>query len=124
MHHGPRCRNKIRLTNMMTRFFFADDIADEAYEFVIRSAAPHQFVKVMVPHREEAGADLPIRGDANTAAMSAKWVRNWSDNSNLSYAVLEAVAPRGFAALVRNFDQRTIFTHAFENLIHGDNYFR
>src|SRR5256885_10887031 len=56
--------------------------------------------------------------------MAAKWMRHRSDNSNLANAIVEAVPARGFTALMRNFDQRTISRHAIENFIERHNHFR
>ena len=71
----------------------------------------------MVPHRKEAGADFAIGGNTNPAAMSAEGMRNRRNDSDFADAVIETIAPRGFAAGVWNFDERPVFAHALENFV-------
>ena len=46
---------------------------------------------------EQTRADLSIRRHADAAAMSAEWVRHWSDDPDLSFAVFEDKASRRLA---------------------------
>src|SRR6185437_10045651 len=105
---------------MVPLFFPLYDAADKIPDFVIRSAASHQFMEIVVPNGKQAGANLAIRGDANTAAMTAEGMGNWRDNSNLADAVVKPVAPSCFTATARNFHQRTVLGHAIKNLIQRD----
>src|SRR4029077_13782066 len=56
--------------------------------------------------------------------MSAEWMRHRSDDSKLAHAIGEAIAPRRFAALVRNLLQWEILRHARENLVERNYNFR
>ncbi len=49
--------------------------------------------------------------------MAAERVRYWRDDPNFSHAVVEAVAPRRFAARVRNFHQRLELRHPLQDLL-------
>src|SRR5579859_538736 len=124
MHHRPRCRNKIRLPDVMARFLFADHVADEPDEFVVRSAAAHKFMQVMVPYRKQAGANLAVGGNANAAAMPAEGMRYRSNNSDLANAVVKAITAGGLTVLMRDFDQRPVLRHALENFVECHYYSR
>src|SRR3954454_22320560 len=56
--------------------------------------------------------------------MPAERMRYRRNNSDLTNAVVEAIAPRCFAVLVRNLVQRPIFSHTLENFIQGYNHLR
>ena len=60
MYHRPRRRNKIRLADVVARFFSLDNTADELREIVIRSAAAHEFMQIVVPDGEQAGANFAV----------------------------------------------------------------
>src|SRR6516164_9871841 len=74
----------------------------------------------MFPHGEQAGANLAVGGDTDTAAMSAERMRHWSDYADLALSVFEDVAARGLAALMFNLAQRHEIGHAADNLIERD----
>src|SRR5579863_4812199 len=95
VHHGPRRRHKIRLADVMTLFFSENHTANELRQFFIRCPALHLRVQIVVPDREQAGANLAIGGDADAAAVAAERMRDRSDDPNLANAVIEAVTPRG-----------------------------
>src|SRR5579864_116967 len=80
MHHGPRRGHEIRLTNVMPFFFLRYYAAYELRQFIVRSPVAHLRVQVVIPHREQAGANLSVAGDANAAAMSAKRMRHRGDD--------------------------------------------
>src|SRR6185312_4220047 len=73
------------------------------------------FVQVVVPHRKQAGANFSVGGNADAAAMPAKWMRDGRDNPNLADSIVKAIAPRRFAAFMGNFHQRPVFAHAADN---------
>src|SRR3954467_364189 len=78
----------------------------------------------MIEDGEEAGAYLPVGGDAHPAAMSAEGMRNRRDDADLTDAVIEPKAARRFAALMFDFDQRPELLHLAENLVKRDHDFR
>src|SRR5579864_953346 len=111
MHHGPRRGHEIRLTNVVPFFFLRDHATDELRQFIVRSPPPHLRVQVVIPYREQAGANLSVTGDTNAAAMSAEWMRHGRDDADLANAIFKAVAPCGLRARVRDFHQRPILRH-------------
>jgi hypothetical protein len=74
----------------------------------------------VVPNRKKAGADLAVGGDADATAVTAEGMRNRSDDSDFANAVVEVIPSRGFAARVRDLDQRAILRHALDNFIQRD----
>src|SRR5579872_1067266 len=99
----------------MAFFFFRDDIADELLEFRIARASSHLRMQIVIPDREEAGSNLAVRGDANTAAMAAKWMRYGRNDPDLSDAVFKSIPARRLRTTMRNLDERTVFSHPREN---------
>src|SRR6202795_286613 len=124
MHHRPRRRHKSRLPDVVPFFFLLHHLHNELRELLVRRAAPHQLVQVVIPHRKQTRTELAIRGDANSAAMSAEWMRHRRNDSKLAHAIGKAISPRRFAALVRNLLQRQILRHARENLVERNYNFR
>lgn len=80
----------------MTFFFLCHYTANELFQFLIACASLHLRVQVMIPDREEAGSDLAITGDADSAAMSAKRMRNRRDDSDFTNAIEKSIAARCF----------------------------
>src|SRR5580704_1772414 len=74
----------------------------------------------MLAHGEQAGTNLAIGGDAHPATVSAEGMRHGSDDADLTDAVLENVAPGGFAAHVSDFAQGHEFGHAAQDLVERD----
>src|SRR6266404_4086022 len=124
MHHCPRRLNKIRLADVVARFFSLDNPTDELHEIVIRSSAAHQFMQVVVPNGEQAGANLAVGGDADAAAMAAEGMRNRRDDSNFANAIVKTITASRLAACVRDFDKRPIICHAAQDFVESDNCFR
>ena len=104
MHHRPRRRHEIRLADVVAFFFLLDDSADEVFQLFVCGSSLHLRVQVVVPDREQAGANFAVAGDADAAAMSAKGMRDRRDDADFADAVVEAVAARGFRTRVRDFD--------------------
>src|SRR5579863_2943109 len=120
MHHRSRRRNEVRFADVVAFFFFLDYAADEIFQLFVAGAATHLGVEVVVPHREKAGADFAVAGDADAAAVSAEGMGDGSDDADFADAVAEAVAAGGFGAGVRDFDQRTVLGHAGQDFVERD----
>src|SRR5215831_1050923 len=120
MHHGPRGRDEIGFADVMTFLFFRDDVADELFQFSIARTPPHLRMQIVIPDREEAGADFPVGGDANPAAMAAEWMRYGRNDPDLSDAVFESIPARCLRTSMRNLDERTVFSHPRENFFKPD----
>src|ERR1700690_1806780 len=87
--HRARSGNEARLADMMALFLVIDRLANECGQLFIAGAVAHERREIMLAHREQAGADLAVGGDANAAAVSAEGVRHRSDDADLADAVLE-----------------------------------
>src|SRR5258708_11874328 len=97
MHHGAGGGHKIGLADMVAGFFFLDDAANEFCQFVVRRAAEHLVVQIMVPDGKQAGANLAVGGNANAAAVSAKRMRYRRDDADFSDAVVKAITAGGLS---------------------------
>src|SRR6476659_943291 len=115
--HGAGGGNEVGLTNVMAGFLAFHNAADELNQRFVARAAPHQFGEVVIPDGEEAGADLAVGSDAHAAAVAAERMGNRSNDADLTDAVGEAVAERGFAGGTENLNQRLELGHARENFL-------
>src|SRR5581483_4753233 len=106
----------------MPFLFPADDAANKLGQFVILGAPSHQAMQIMVPDREQTGSDLPVRGDADAAAMPAERMRNRRDDPDFPHTVIEPVPARSLAAGMWNLVQRTVLGHALEDFVQGDHH--
>ncbi len=118
--HGSGGGDEVGFADVVPFFLFLDDCSDEVGYFFVAGAAAHLGVQIVIPDGEEAGANLAIAGNADAAAMAAKGVRNRRDDSDLSHAVIETVAARGFGVRAGDFDQRTILGHTREDFVERD----
>ena len=96
MHHRPRCRHEIRFANVVPLFFLRDHALNKFRQFFVARTAPHLRVQIMIPDRKQASANLAVAGDTDAAAMSTERMRNGSDDSNLTDAVVEVISTRSF----------------------------
>src|SRR5213075_1757779 len=121
MHHTPRGLNESWLANMMARFFPLHHTANKAHQLTIAGAALHHAVEIVVEERKQARADLSVRGDADARAVSAKGMRNRSDDANFSNSIFEGVASRRLAScMLRKRLERLEFGELRHNLIECD----
>lgn len=58
--HGSRRSHEIRLADVVAFFFSVDHIANKFHELLIGSPPPHRFAEIVVPHGEQAGANLTV----------------------------------------------------------------
>src|ERR1035437_5173814 len=119
MYHRSRRRHEARFADVVTLFLVLDGVKDELDHLLVATSPRHQTSQVVFADREQAGADLAIRGDANAAAVAAKRMRNRRDNADLADAVLEEIAAGGLAAHMSNLAQRHEFGHAPHDLVEG-----
>src|ERR1035441_2603234 len=87
VHHGPRCRHKARLANVMAAFFLVNRFPYEFGHFLVTRAAGHQSREIMLAYREQAGTNLAVGGHADAAAVSAKRLRDRRDDADLPDAI-------------------------------------
>src|SRR5664280_3651195 len=119
MYHRSRCGNKARFTDVVALLLVLDGVKDELDHLLVATSPRHQTIQVVFADREQAGADLAIRGDANAAAMSAEGVRHRRNDADLADAVLEDIAAGGLAVRVADFAQRHELGHAAHDLVEG-----
>jgi len=85
--HGSGCRHETGFPYVVALFLELDYRADIVGKFGVGCPSSHAPCQVMVEDREETGANLAVRGNANAAAGAAERVRNRSDNSDFTNAV-------------------------------------
>src|ERR1017187_6209510 len=119
MHHRPRRRHEAGFANVVALLLVLDGVKDELDHLFVAGSPRHQASQVVLADREQAGADLAIRRDANAAAMSAEGVRHWRNDADLADAVLEDIAAGGLAAHMSNLAQRHELSHAAHNFVEG-----
>src|ERR1700761_2095510 len=66
--HAAAGLEEAGLADVVAGLFLRDHVADIAREIVVRAAAAQDSVEVVVGLREEAGADLAVRCEADAAA--------------------------------------------------------
>src|SRR2546421_4326812 len=81
-------------------------------------------MQIVIPDGKKTSTNLPVGSNADAAAVSAKRIRNWRNDSDLSDAIVEAITSRRLAALVRNFCQWPVFRHALQDFIQGNDRLR
>src|SRR5690349_1950540 len=54
--HGAGSGDKVGFADMMAGFFLQNDIANEGGKIVVRGAATHEGVQVVIPNREKTRA--------------------------------------------------------------------
>src|SRR5260370_24970959 len=79
----------------MSFLFFRHYSANKFCQLFVASAAAHLGMQIVVPYREQAGADLTVAGDTYSATLSAERMRDGRDDADLADAVVEAVAAGG-----------------------------
>src|ERR1700730_18191536 len=110
---------------MVTRLLGFDCLLDEGDEIVIRSATRQNSIKVMVEVGKEAGANLAVGRETDTAAGTAKSLRYGGDDANFPHTIVEGVAPRGFPGIVgREGDERAKAVEFLDDLGQRDHGFR
>src|SRR5262249_916158 len=92
-------------------------IANEFNQLFVRRPTAHEFMEIVIPDGEQAGANLSVGGDSDAAAVTAEGMRNRRDDSDLADAVVEMVAARGLAPSVREIDQGPVLSHARNDLL-------
>src|SRR5579884_752069 len=97
VNHAARGLEEARLTYMVARFFAMHDALDELLQFCIGRTLSHQSIEIVIELGKEAGADLAVRGDADTRAVSAKRMGYRRDDADFSNTIIEGIAPGSFA---------------------------
>src|SRR5579872_2685278 len=101
VNHAAGRLQKSRFANVMTSFFLCDYRVNISGHVLVRSAAEHLSIEIMIEKREQASTNLAVGGDANARAMSTKRMGDGGDNANFSEVIVESIAAGSFAAVVR-----------------------
>ena len=64
--------------------FLLDDGGDGVADFAICGAAAKQIAEIVIVLAEQAGAEFPVGGEAQTRARAAKWLRDRSDQADFA----------------------------------------
>src|SRR6185312_16284450 len=79
----------------------------------------------MIEQREKTGAQLAVRSKTDSRTMPAEWMRNRSDDADLSDSVVKRIAAGGFAKGIRcQITDGTELVQLLENLVHGNYHVR
>src|ERR1035441_3761735 len=93
-------------------------------QFGIAGSGPESPIEVMFDLRKEAGANLAIGGEPDSAAGSAKGLTHGSDNADLTHAVGKGVATRCFTGVAWcEINQGEDAADAIDNLLERDHDF-
>src|ERR1700722_6977860 len=110
---------------MVTRLLGFDCLLDEGDEIVIRSATRQNSIEVMIEVGKEAGANLAVGGETDTAAGTAKSLRYGGDDANFPHTIVEGVAARCFPGVVGGKrHQRAKAVELVDHLLERNDYFR
>jgi len=104
MNHGARGRHEVWLPDVVPLFFLHHYATNEFCEILVAGAPPHLRVKIVIPDRKQASANLAVRGNTDPAAVPAKRMGDGRNNANLADAILEAVPSRRLRTPMRDFD--------------------
>src|SRR6185437_6323606 len=79
----------------------------------------------MIEQREKTGAQLAVRSKTDSRTMPAEWMRNRSDDADLSDSVVKRISAGGFAKGIRcQLTDGTELVQLLENLVHGNYHVR
>src|SRR6202041_1494651 len=110
---------------MVTRLFGFDCLLNEGDEIVIRSATRQNAIEVMIEVGKEAGANLAVGRETDTAAGTAKSLRYGGDDADFPHTIVESVAARGFTGVVGGQShQRAKAVELVDHLLQRNDYFR
>jgi len=122
--HGARWFKEARLADVVTGFFAQNNSEHECAQIIVAASLAHFSEKVVLAVGEEACSDLPIRGEPDAAAGSAKGLGYWRDNADFAYAILKSVAASGFARCMGSeWAQRKDLAQARNDFSEWDNHF-
>src|ERR1039458_1517619 len=91
MHHRSRGLQESWFPDMMTGFLTLHCTENVVAQFGIAGPSPEAPVQVVLDLREEAGANLAVRGEPDSAAGSAKRLAHRGDDADLTDSVGKGV---------------------------------
>ena len=101
MYHRPRRLKELRLANVVPRFLLFNGTQNVRAQFLVVRSSPHPSVEVVLHLRKQACPDLPVRGQPNPAACSAKGLAHRRNNADLANSIAKRITPRRLARLAR-----------------------
>ena len=119
--HRPGRFEESRLTDVVARFLPQDGLDNVFAQFLVAGPCAEAAVEVVLHLREQAGANLAVRGEAHPAACAAKGLADRRDDSDFTHAVSKGVATGCLAGLARRkFDERKRAANALHNFAERD----
>src|SRR5205085_2929644 len=104
--HRPRCAHKARIVDLVLELLVGDREPDQLFEPFVRGAVAERALQIPFAAREQAGSQLPVRGQTDAVAGRAERLGDRVDEADLAGAVGEAEAPRGRRRLRRQLLER------------------
>ena len=91
VYHRAVRLDKIGLIDAMAGLFLVDRFEEESLNVAVCCSIANQMTHVILFHRKQARAQLPVGRQANSAALAAKGDGDRGDNSNLALPIREAI---------------------------------
>src|SRR3954471_20123540 len=99
--HAAAGRLEIRLAHMVPIFLLPDNLPQVSCDFLIGGLIAQTRPQIVLGYAKKAGADLTVRGKANSVAMTAKRLGHGSDDPDLRMGSPYGPALRRFGFVQR-----------------------
>src|SRR5262249_61112216 len=106
LRHGATRLHEARLVDLVLELLVGDCEAEQFLEVLVVCSVAERRLQVPLAAREEAGAKLPVGGQADSVARRAERLRDGVDEADLAGAVREAEPPCGRGRLGGGLPQR------------------
>src|SRR5205814_8417335 len=116
LRHRAACFDEARLIDLVLELLVGDREAEQLFEVPIVGALPERRLQVPLAAREEAGAELPVRRQADPVARRTERLGDGIDEADLAGAVCEAEPPRGRRRLGWDLLERPVLLDQGANL--------
>src|SRR5215831_13820182 len=93
MYHAAGGLDESRFSDMMARFFLVHHSTNVTSKLLVAGAGMHAARQIVIEEREQAGADLAVRGQPDPRTVPAEGMRHRRDNPDLADSVVESVTP-------------------------------
>src|SRR5512132_168838 len=118
--HRPRSAHEAGVVDLVLELLVANRPAQEIGELTVGRALAQRRLQVPLTPREEAGAELPVRREADPVAAGAERLRYGVHEADLAGAVREPESARGRRCLRRDLHERPVFLDQSPDLAPGE----
>src|SRR5881392_396823 len=94
LRHRASSSGEARIVDLVLELLVGDREPDQLFEVLVGGAVPERRLQVPFAAREQAGAELAVRGQPDAVAGRAEGLRDRVDEADLAGAVGEAESPR------------------------------